>query len=449
VAPGDGTILFSPDERSPIVRVSAEGGTPEPVTILDPSRRDAAHRWPQFLPDGRHFLYMPWNASISLRQIQLGSLDGTPPRTLFEAQSAAVVAGEYLLHILDRPPRLMAVGFDMRTLQMKGRPFTIVADDNVDYEWMTGQPAVSASGATLAYTTGKYLSSQPTWVSRTGRPISTIGETARYFDPRLSPDGTRLVIEKHDPDRGSGDIWTADLERGTFSRLTSEAGFEVSAVWSPDGRRIAYASDQEAAIKIYAKNASGTGSEELLASVDARAFPTDWSRDGRYVLFMTAGGTSRTDVWSYEVGTRKTAPVLSTPFNEGWATFSPDGKWIAYASDENLQRQVYIRSFPGGDVKTQVSTEGGAQPQWRADGKELFFIAPDNTIMAAAISVSASGLTASTPQGLFTANVRQPKSIRNQFAVSADGQRFLILSAIDRQPSPIVTVLNWKSLIKR
>jgi Tol biopolymer transport system component/tRNA A-37 threonylcarbamoyl transferase component Bud32 len=445
----DGTILFSPDDRSPIVKVSAEGGDPRPVTVLDQARHHSAHRWPQFLPDGRHFIYMPWNEGISMREVTLGSLDGTPPRALFEAQSAAVVAGGYLLHILDRPSRLMAVAFDTTTLQLQGKPFTVVADDNVDYEWMSGEPGVSAAGSTLAYTTGKYVPSQLTWVSRTGRPISTIGEKAIYFDPRLSPDGTRLVLEKHDPDRGSGDIWTVDLDRGTFSRLTSEAGYEVSGVWSPEGRRIAYASDQEAAIKVYVKNASGTGSEELLVAAESRSFPTDWSSNGKHVLFMTRGGTAQADLLSYDVDTRKVTKVLATPFNEGWATFSPDGRWVAYVSDENLQRQVYIRSFPGGEVKTQVSTNGGGQPQWRADGKELFFVAPDNTIMAAAITIAGSALTASTPQGLFTANIRQSKSIRNQFAVSPDGQRFLILSAVDLTPSPIVAVLNWKSLIKR
>ncbi len=444
----DDTILFSPDERSPIQKVNARGGTPAQVTSLDSSRHDQAHRWPQFLPDGRHFIYMPWTDGTTLRPIQLAALDGTPSRTLFEAQSAAVVAGDYLLYVVENPSRLMARRFDAATLQLQGTPVTAVTDDNVDYNWLTGESGASAGGATLAYTTGKYSFSRLTWLDRTGRPGATLGEPGAYFDPRLSPDGAAVALEKHDWSRGSGDIWTVDLSRGAFSRLTSAPGFESTAIWAPDGRRVAFSSDQGPAPMIYVRNANGTGTEEVLVSPPARSFPTDWSPDGRHVLFMLNGGATRTDIWSYDVQGRTAAPLLASAFDEGWATFSPDGKWIAYVSDENQEPQVYVRSFPGGEVRAQISTGGGAQPQWRRDGRELFYLAPDNTLMAVGIQ-TAGRIGATTPQALFTANVEQGKTIRNQYSASAAGQHFLILSAINPGASPIVAVLNWRSLIRK
>ena len=445
----DGTILFSPDDRSPIHKVSARGGTPAQVTTLDSSRHDQAHRWPQFLPDGRHFIYMPWKDGTTLRPIQLAALDGTQPRTLFDAESAAVVAGDYLLYVVERPSRLMARRFDQETRQLQGEPFSVVTDDNVDYNWFTGESGASAGGAILAYTTGKFSFSRLTWLDRTGRPGTTLGEPGAYFDPRLSPDGTTVAVEKHDWSRGSGDIWTGDLSRGVFSRLTSAPGFESTAIWAPDGRRVAFSSDQGPAPMIYVRNASGTGTEEVLVSPPARSFPTDWSPNGRHVLFMLNGGATRKDIWTYDVQRRTAAPLLASVFDEGWATFSPDGKWVAYVSDENQQPQVYVRSFPGGEVRSQISIGGGAQPQWRGDGRELFYIAPDNTLMAVDVSAAAGRIGATAPRALFIANIEQGKTIRNQYAVSADGQRFLILSAVNPGASPIVAVLNWRSLIRK
>ena len=163
---------------------------------------------------------------------------------------------------------------------------------------------------------------------------------------------------------------------------------------------------------------------------------------------MLNGGATRNDVWTYDVQKKTTGPLLTSGFNEGWARVSPDGRWIAYVSDESQQREVYVRSFPSGAVKSRISTAGGTQPQWRRDGRELFYIAPDNTIMAVEMRATADRLDASRPDGLFTANVDQNKSIRNQYAISPDGQRFLVLSLADRNASPIVAVLNWRGLIR-
>jgi hypothetical protein len=222
----DGTILFSPDQRSPIYRVSASGGEPKPVTTLDAAAGEQAHRWPQFLPDGRHFVFMPWSSGTVTRKTQLASLDGGSTKTLFEAESAAVVAGSYYLYVRDRPSALMAQPFSPRTFEPEGRPSRVVADENVDFMWVNGASWLSGSATTLVYTTGKFRESQLTWFNRSGRALGTIGSPDVYYDPAISDDGTMLAIEKRDADRGSTDLWTVDLVRGAFSRLTTTSGFE-------------------------------------------------------------------------------------------------------------------------------------------------------------------------------------------------------------------------------
>jgi Tol biopolymer transport system component/tRNA A-37 threonylcarbamoyl transferase component Bud32 len=444
----DGTILFSPDERAPIFRVSAGGGQAASVTTLDASRNDAAHRWPQFLPDGRHFVFMPWNAGSVTRTTQLASLDGGPTTALFESESAAIVAGGYFIYARDIPSRLMAQAFDPKTFLPDGRPATIVHEDNVSYWWWSGEPQMSASATMLVYTTAKYRLSRLTWYGRTGQRLGTVGDPDVYYDPTLSPDGQSLAVEKRDPDRQATDLWTVDLTRGTFSRLTSAPGFESVPTWSADRRRIAYGSDAAASPSILMKNASGTGVEETL--VKGRAFPTDWSEDGRYLLFMSDGGVTRQDVWVYDTERRTAKAVLATPFNETAARFSPDGKWIAYVSDETRSAQVYVQSFPGGTTRIQVSAEGGLQPQWRRDGKELFYLTPDTTLMAVDAGTRGADLMIGAPRPLFVTGTEPPDVLRNVYSPATDGQRFLVMSPIvPRGTSPLVGVLNWAAGLTR
>jgi Tol biopolymer transport system component len=444
----DGTILYSPDERAPIYRVNAKGGEATQVTTLDPARHDLAHRWPQFMPDGRHFIFMPWSTGTATRKIQLAGFDGAPSRTLFESESAAMVAGTYFLYVRDRPSHFMAQAFNPDTLQLEGRPAAVVADDNVAYDWASGESDASASAGTLVYTTGKYRQSQLTWFTREGRPLGTVGEPGVYYDPALSPDSARLAVEKVDADHGSTDLWTVDLARGAFSRLTSAPGYEDCATWSPDGRRVAFASDQAPAPRILVKNASGTGAEDLI--YEGRAFPMDWSRDGRYLLFITDGGATRMDIWAYDADRKASTPVLASPFSEARPKFSPDGKWVAYQSDESGALEVYARSFPDGAVKIQISNAGGAAPEWRRDGKELFYLAPDGMLMAVAMQAGASGPVAGVVLPLFQTNDDQSRVIRNQYTASADGQRFLVLAPlVPEGVSPLVGVLNWQTALRK
>jgi Tol biopolymer transport system component len=255
------------------------------------------------------------------------------------------------------------------------------------------------------------------------------------------------VVERRDSERGDTDLWTVDLARGAFSRMTSRKGFESTPAWSPDGRRIVFSADEGSHPQMYVKSASGTGPEDVL--IDARGYALDWSRDGRYLLYLVAGDATLKDVLVYDFQQKSSSPVLNSTFNEQSAAFSPNGKWIAYVSDESGSRQVYVRSFPGAGVKVPISTAGGLQPAWSRDGKEMFFLAPDTTLMVTDVRESGDRFTVGTAQTLFKTNVEPDLVIRNNYSVSVDGQRILVMSpTVDPSVSRLVGVTNWQAGIR-
>ena len=446
----DGTILFNPDERAPIFRVSSSGGPATPVTSLE-DKIAQAHRWPQFLPDGRHFIYVAWGGTIVRRPIQLASLDGGPSKTIFEADSAAVVAGNHYIFVQDAPPRLMAQAFNPSTFEVEGRPRPLLDEDNVDFNWYTGEPMLSASSRLLVYSTGNRAMAMPTWFSRTGQVLSEIaGGTAVYYDPAISADGTTLAIEVYDPDRGTSDLMTVDVTRGASSRLTSAPGFEAGATWSPDGRRIAFSSDEkDTGATLRVKSATGAGDEEVL--LKRHAYPSDWSRDSRYLLFTVDGGATGRDVWVYDFEQRAARALISSPFNDSGAVFSPDGKWVAYVAEDLRQPQIYIQSFSDPGVKIAVTEGGGRQPAWSKTGKELFYLAPDTTLTSVELKITGATLASNSigePTALFRTNIDPARAFRNHYAFTPDGQRVMLLSPIvNPKASPLVGVLNWSKAL--
>ena len=462
----DGTILFGPNTTSSLFRVLATGGPATPVTELDKTRGQTTHRWPWFLPDGRHFLYLARaNLSLSNQEqsegIFVGSLDSKEVKFLVSAKLSAAYAppssnargaAGYLLFVRDRT--LMAQVFDPGKLELSGEPVT-VAEGLLSYPTQigpTGYAAFSVSANNhLSYLAGDSPVTQLAWLDRAGKLLGTLGAAGLFNQPMLSPDGQRVAMNNES--LGQGDIWILELKRGTSTRFTFDPARDVSALWSPDGTHIVFGSDRGGQWGIYQKISSGAGSDELILRTGSTTLPDDWSLDGRFIIYERDGGPkTKFDLWILPLfGDRKPFPLLQTEFSEMHAQFSPDGRFVAYVSDESGRPEVYVQSFPASGGKWQVSTGGGDQPQWRHDGRELFYIAPDKTLMAVTDTLGAN-FEAGTPVPLFKTRVPQSTMTgeRNNLAVAPDGQRFLINNVVEDSASqPITVVLNWASQLKK
>jgi Tol biopolymer transport system component len=445
----DGTVLFEPSFRDPIHRVSANGGKSVPLTKLDSSRNETTHRWPSFLPDGRRFLFFSGShstgAESELDAIFVGSLEGEKPRLLVNARSNAAYAAGHLLFV--RQKTLLAQRFDPKRLELTGESFPIVENVQDDPGFFSAVFSVSDQG-TLAYQTASGSSglSELTWVDRSGKKLDVLGDPADYFEPRISPDGRRVAIAIEDP----GDIWIYDLARRVRTRLTFSGSDDFAPTWSPDSTRVAFSSQRTGSGDIYAKTASGTGADELLSTSKIFKVPNSWSPDGRYIAYIVFQGApgSKADLWLLSLADRKTLPILQSPFDEVQAVFSPDGRWLAYASNESGRFEIYVQPFPGPGGKWQISTSGGIQPRWARGGKELFFVAPGGKIMSVEIQTSTI-VEAGTPRVLFSASLKNAPG--PPYDVSSDGQRILLNRPIEEASSspPITLIQNWTALLKR
>ncbi len=444
-----------------LFRVSAAGGSPAPLTTLDRSRQEVSHGRPRFLPDGRHFLYLRSSSSVENSGIYVGSLDLTP-----EQQPATRLVGTQLGPVFATSPdqrdgyllfaregTLMAQPFDTRRLMLTGAAVTVT--EQVGNQGSYGSFSASDSG-TLAYRSGIGASSRLTWFDRQGQVLGTASDPLPNWELALSPDAQRVATRR--TDATNDDIWLFQFARGARTRFTFDPAQDVAPVWSPDGRQIIFASTRSGAEDLYRKSASGGAEEELYKSGD-RKFPQDWSRDGRFLLYAAIG--SDLDLWVLPLeGERKPVPFLRTPFRETQGRFSPDGHWIAYASTESGKTEVYVRLFPmssGGGEQWMVSTAGGSQPHWRRDGKELFYLSPDNMVMSADVSAntgkSVPSFQSGAPKALFSVPVSTGSGLiaisSNRWDVTADGQRFLVNASLtDMNPAPIAVVLNWAAALK-
>jgi len=439
----DGVIVFSPDALHGLSRVSSSGGTPTELTTLDASRFETSHRWPVFLPDGRHFLYMAANfaGKTSANAIFVGSIDSTEKRFVVSSSAnATYVEPGFLLYLRDRT--LVAQPFNARTFALTGEPRTL--SDDVLFFSQILRAVFDASPALLVAQTGKAASlSELSWFDRSGKALGKVGSPAWYYNVRLSPDGHRLAVDQTDPDGKNTDIYVHDLARDAVTRLTFEPSLDQSAVWSPDGKKILFSSNRTGHFRMYIKNADGSGSEEEVADQGVSLFnPWDWSRDGKYTLYRRG-----TQVGYLTWPDRVAKPLTPENLALRGAQFSPDGRWFAYASNESGNMEVYVSPFPETNGKWQVSAGGGQEPRWRQDGKELFYFSPDGKMMAVPI-VGGASFEAGTAVPLFTAHRRQPVSSQDIFSydVTPDGQKFLIVTNVDQGPaSPLSITLNWTS----
>jgi serine/threonine protein kinase len=436
-------ILFCPNAASGISRVPAGGGPVVQVTNLDMPRAQG-HRAPYFLPDGRHFLF--WvQSDLATRGVYWGDLESGDHARLFDSDSNAVYSSSgHLLFI--RQGTLFAQSFDADKRVLTGDPFS-VAQPVSDNSFNIG--AISAGADVLVYRTGLLDNRQLIWVDRSGRAIGDVGPTdaTALLNPELSPDGRRVALDRTVD--GNHDVWILEPERHITTRFSDDPSVDFAPVWSPTGDRILFASAQKGQVDLYVKPSAGAATEQALLQTLEAKIPLDWSRDGRFIIYRTINGKTGNDLWILPLSDLKPYVFLATQYNEANAQFSPDTRWVAYQSDESgQQHQIYVQPFPGPGGKIQVSNEGGTQPRWNRNGKELFYLAADNKLMSVSIETTPDGKTLrpAVPVPLFSTHIVEvpPATQRHQYAVSPDGQRFLInVPAESAAVSPITVVVNW------
>jgi Tol biopolymer transport system component len=441
----DGVILFSTGPTEPIFRVPAAGGTPEAVTDVS-AQSGTGHRFPAFLPDGRHFLYHAGGNDADTAGVYLGSLDGSPAVRLLPDETNALyvppAAGGTGHLVFRRQDTLMVQPFDPRTQTLTGEPMAIAGDVPMTEHDGFGAFSVSWNG-TLAYRS-RPADRELVWTDRSGSRTSAITEPGSFVgQPAISPDGRTVAIVKHTG--AQVDVWLRDMPRDVLSRFTLRSGINRSPVWFPGGTRLLFAFQAPGAYSsdIYVKPQTG-GEEELLVRGGVNAYPLDVSSDGRWVIFQQQGDSTGLDLWLVPVdGDRKPVPYLQTPFEETNARFAPAlpgaARWVAYQSNESGRTEVYVQAIPPG-LKFQVTDAGGAQPTWRSDGRELFYQS-EQKLMAAPVAVGGT-LEFGPPRELFsTAGLVG-------YAAAPDGQRFLLNVPADRKGvtgSPITVVLGWST----
>jgi eukaryotic-like serine/threonine-protein kinase len=436
----NGLILFS--RRDGLWKVAATGGNPTQVTALDTSIQENLNGAPQFLPDGHHFLFLGRTVDDAKSAVYVGSIDasGATNRTLlFPGASSAVYAESppgagYLL--FERESALMAQPFDAAHARLTADPFLVATQVGLGGSAV----AVSASATgVLALSTGQSnaLNTQLAWFDRTGKAIGQVGVPGSYLDFSLAPDGRRVMVARTATGNRDLDLWLVDIATAGMTRFTADPATDRSPVWAPDGTRIVYSRSQS---DLYEKTVGGTGERRFDG---VRGLPMDWSRDGHSILVRSNDG----DLWALTDG--KPVRVTTTPFNETLAQFSPDGKWIAFVSNERKEPDVYVQAFPHGAEKFSISVAGGTQPRWRGDGAELFYATFDGKLMSVAVK-SGAGFEHSAPMPLFDIQVNDASPNAYDYAVTDNGQRFLVRTpANGAKTSPVIVMTNWLASAKK
>jgi serine/threonine protein kinase len=446
----DGVILFT-QIPGLLYRVNAANGEVKPLRSL--AEGETAQNWPQFLPDGKHYLYLSSSSRPDQQGIYAGSLDSNERKFIVatDAQAVYLEPGQLLFM---RGNVLMAQPFDLRNLKLQGEPRQVA--DHVERTDSTGPTpgavfSASPNGVLVWRRGSQFAESVLQWVDRSGKKLGVVGDPADYSNPALSPDNRRLAIGIRDPQTKTRDIWIFDLLRGTKTRMTFDPADDFDSIWSPDGTRIAFTSDRMGQRDIYQMPADGSGSAELLLGGKGGSRNVeDWSVEGKYLVYNQQTGSSRAHLYVLPLaGDRRPVPFVNTEFTAQQGQFSPNGRWLAYRSLESGRSEVYVQGFtpdshqPRG--KWQISTAGGELPRWRRDGKELFYHY-GNTFFAVDVKTDGSTFEAGIPRPLFDAATTTPNAFGGgTFVVSSDGQRFLILTRAENAgTAPIEVMVSWR-----
>ncbi len=440
----DNTVVFTRSHNSGLYKVSSAGGTPVAITTLDPEKNEKTHRFPQILSDNKTVLFTIGtseftsydDASIAIVSLETGKI-----KRLIEGGSKARYAPTGHI-VYARAGSLMAVPFDLKRLELTGSPVRILEGVITSDAYGAAQFNFSPTGS-LIYVTGspEFYYKKLVWVDRKGG-IQSLPVNPRIFERvRCSPDGKRLAIHIAG---GNEDIWIYEMQRGTLTRLTA-GGDNETPIWTPESNRVTYVRSVGGTSSLFWRPADGSGTAEVLLTSEHKVWPSSWSPDGRILVFTEIHPSTGRDILALPIeGERKPVPFLKTPFNEDQAAFSPDGKWIAYISDESGQLEVYARPFPGPGSKMQISTEGGIWPLWIPDGRELVYL-NGNKMMVVSIKTEPE-FSAGKPKILFEVPLAW-----FPFGITPDGQRFIMIEAGDSStpPTQLSMVLNWFEELKK
>jgi len=438
----EGVIIFTPTGRlqSQILRVPASGGTPTLLVGHEPGLGGGSQRWPQFLPDGKHFLFLSAMIASYGRNdgVYVGSLDSKEFHMVMSTQGPAVYAAPgYLLFLRDRA--LLAQRFDLKTLRVTGEPVAVAKDPQYLPRILKATFSAVNTEVLLVEKGGNVSLSRLIWFNREGKELGTVGEPQVYANPQIAPKGQQVLVDQTDTESQNTDIWTYDVQQGGTKRLTFDPALDATPVWSPDASKVVFTSSRGNAFNLFLKEANGAQEEKAICESDADKYPSSWSHDGKSILYQEGA-----DLKYLTVPEMKSMLFLKATATLRNAQFSADGKWVAYESNESGKWEVYVTSFPEAKGKWQVSHAGGEQPRWRGDGKELFYLAPDARIVAVPVKTGA-GFDPGVPVPLFQTNPKETLATSEQYIYDVDpsGQRFLVNTLVKSEREPMTVVLNW------
>ncbi len=447
-----GVIVFAPSAGGPLHVVSENGGESKPLTKLDGKRGDNSHRLPFFLPDGKHFLFLARLTSAlpaEGNQILVGSLDGGEAKTLFRSPAAAEYASGHLLFIRERA--LIAQRFDPERLALEGEPHPVAENVSVITGAAKALFSVSQTGVLVVQVGAPVvLGAQLDWTDRSGKTLGTLADRAAYDEASIAPDGRSVAVSAIDEKAGTHDIWICDVARNLKTRFTFEPAEEGAPRWSPDGRSLVYFAARGSQQGLYRKQLGGSGGEELLYASETIKRPNGFSPDGKLLAFYQLESETNLDIWVLPLtGDRKPYPFLKTSFTESNAAFSPDGKWLAYQSNESGRTEVYVAPFPGPGRKWQVSAQGGAYPAWRQGGKEILYQElQSNRIFSVPVALKGDAPDFGKATELFVATPPLA-GIAARFDSAADGKRFIVIRPNQtRETGSLTLVVNWTAGLK-